>query len=301
MVEQLTDLDLKLSKEIEKFGPQSEGTTREAPGHEEIIFNMLSVNNSIITLGYRFDRLDIDDKLVLCTTVLTALIYGDVYEEIDPKIIDDLIVVIEKLFIYYDGTKFYYRGKYEEKDKYSLVGFFLFNNKDKKPIFYNYHERTIEPYNKVDEIDIVRMIKKYQADKIVSPKGSWGFTTYYDRFNKHSDKIFTHRGIVLKVIKATDKLKKNYVYPNGPGIVIQDQGSSGEWKSQPTLEFIKSEYTERYESLKKEDKTFLEQCGEKGRKKEGLGSKRYLVCLIECLLRENGNLIQNDLIFVKYY
>ena len=178
------------------------------------------------------------------------------------------------------------------------MGFFLFNNNDKKPIFYNYRERTIEPYNKVDEIDIVRMIKKYQKDKIVSPKGSWGFTTYYKRI-KYSDPIFTHNGIVLKVIKATDKLKKIYVYPNGPGIAIQDQGASGEWNSLLTLEFIKSEYSERYESLKKDDKTFLEQCGEKGRKKDG--SKRYLVCLIECLLRENGSLIQNDLIFVKYY
>jgi hypothetical protein len=285
-------INFKYSKLPNKYKPLDVG-----PGHEERIFDMLSVTNSI-TLAYRFDRLDIDDKLVLCTTILTALIYGDIYSEIDQNIIDDLIVVIEKLFIYYDGTKFYYRGIYEEKEKDFLVGFFLFNNDDKKPIFYNYHERTIEPYNKVDEIDIVRMIKKYQSDKILSPKGSWGFTTYYKRI-KYSDPIFTHNGIVLKVIKSTDKLKKNYVYPNGPGIVIQDQGASGEWNSQLTLEFIKSEYPERYGSLSTTDKTFMEQCGEKGRKKDG--SKRYLVCFIECLLRENGNLLQNDLIFVKYY
>jgi hypothetical protein len=280
------------SKLPNKYKPLDVG-----PGHEETIFDMLSVTNSIITLGYCFDRLDIDDKLVLCTAILTYLKHGDKYE-IEQTIIDDLIVVIQKLFIYYDGNKFYYKERYEEKEKDFLVGFFLFNNNDKKPIFYNYRERTIEPYNKVDEIDIVRMIKKYQKDKIVSPKGSWGFTTYYKRI-KYSDPIFTHNGIVLKVIKATDKLKKIYVYPNGPGIVIQDQGASGEWNSLLTLEFIKSEYSERYESLKKDDKTFLEQCGEKGRKKDG--SKRYLVCLIECLLRENGSLIQNDLIFVKYY
>jgi hypothetical protein len=251
---------------------------------------MLSVSQ-IITLGYRFDRLNIDDKLVLCTTVLTYLIYGDCEEEIDSKIIDDLIVIIEKLFIYYDGTEFYFKEKYEEKEKNHLVGFFLFNNDDKKPIFYHYHERKVEPYNKVDEIDIVRMIKKYQRDKILSPKGSWGFTTYYKRI-KYSDPIFTHNGIVLKVIKSTDKLKKSYVYPNGPGIVIQDQGASGEWNSKLTLEFIKKEYSEIYESLKKDDKIFLEKCGETGRKKDG--SKRYLVCLIECLLRMNDNLLQND-------
>ena len=55
--------------------------------HELKIFEMLKVED-LITLGYRFDRLNTDDKLVLCYTVLTALIYGDLYEEIDSKIID---------------------------------------------------------------------------------------------------------------------------------------------------------------------------------------------------------------------
>ena len=265
--------------------------------HELRIFDILAIGQEI-TLGYRFDRLNIDDKLVLCTTVLTAIIYGDLYEEIDSKIIDDLIIVIEKLFIYYDGKKFYYKEKYDERFKKDLVGFFLFNNEDKKPLFYNYSERIIQPYNKVDEIDIVRMIKRYQVDNILSLKGNWGFTTYYKRI-KFSDPIFTHNGIVLKVIKSKDKLKKNYVYPNGPGIVIQDQGSAGEWSSKLTLEFLKSEYPEIYESFNKEDKIFLEKCGEKGKNNEG--SKRYLVCLIECILRINNNFIQNDLIFVKYY
>lgn len=265
--------------------------------HELTIFEMLKVDD-LTTLGYRFDRLNIDDKLVLCAVVLTALLKGDIIEDIDSKIMDNLIVVIEKLFIYSDKTNFYYKEKYEDKYKKDLVGFFLFNNDEKKPIFYHYHHRKVEPYNKVDEIDIVRMIKKYQNDKVLSPKGSWGFTTYYKRI-KYSDPVFTHNGIVLKVIKSTDKLKKSYVYPNGPGIVIQDQGSSGEWNSKETLEFIKNEYSEIYNSLKVEDKSFLEKCGEKGRKSEG--SKRYLVCMIECILRMTGNLIQNDLIFVKYY
>lgn len=272
---------------------------RKDKNHELTIFEMLKVDgDNLITLGYRFDRLNIDDKLVLCYVALTALLYGYLIEGIDSKIIDDLIVVIEKLFIYSDGNKFYYKEKYEDRLKKDLVGFFLFNNDEKKPLFYNYNDRKVEPYNKVDEMDIVRMIKKYQKDKILSPKGSWGFTTYYKRI-KYSDPIFTHNGIVLKVIKSTDKLKKSYVYPNGPGIVIQDQGSSGEWNSKGTLEFIKNEYPEIYDSFSAEDKDFLEKCGEKGRKSEG--SKRYLVCMIECILRMQGNLIQNDLIFVKYY
>ena len=66
--------------------------------HELTVFEMLKVED-LITLGYRFDRLNIDDKLVLCYVVLTALLHGDLDENIDSKIIDDLILVIEKLFI----------------------------------------------------------------------------------------------------------------------------------------------------------------------------------------------------------
>ena len=280
--------------------PDKKGKLEKAEYHEIVIFEMLNIDiNSIITVGYRFDRLNIDDKLVLCYTVLTALIYGDLYGEIDSEIIDYLTVVIEKLFIYYDGTNFYYKEKYEDKYKRDLVGFFLFNNDEKKPIFYNYHERKVEPYNKVDEMDIVRMIKKYQKDKILSPKGSWGFTTYYKRI-KYTDE-FSHNGIVLKVIKSNDKLKKSYVYPNGPGIVIQDQGASGEWNSKLTLEFIKKEYSDIYNSFSEDEKQFLEKCGTNAKKEKGKAGKRYLVHMIECILRMNGNLIQNDLIFVKYY
>ena len=81
--------------------------------------------------------------------------------------------------------------------------------------------------------------------------------------------------------------------------LFKNKDLKGEWNSNLTLEFIKKEYPEIYNSLKAEDKIFLEKCGEKGRKSEG--SKRYLVCMIECILRMQGNLIQNDLIFVKYY
>ena len=112
--------------------------------HELTIFEMLKVDD-LTTLQYRFDRLNTDDKLVLCYIVLTALLKGDIIEDIDSKIIDDLIVVIEKLFIYSDQTNFYYREKYEDKYKKDLVGFFLFNNDEKKPIFYHYHHRKVEP------------------------------------------------------------------------------------------------------------------------------------------------------------
>ena len=60
---------------------------RKDKNHELTIFEMLKVDgDNLITLGYRFDRLNTDDKLVLCYVVLTALLYGDIIEDIDSKI-----------------------------------------------------------------------------------------------------------------------------------------------------------------------------------------------------------------------
>ena len=209
---------------------------------EKTIFEMLKINDdNEITIGYRFDRLSIDDKLVLGYSVLMYLKDDEITDEFDETIMKYLLVVIEKLFIYYDGTKYYYKEKYSSAD---VVGFFLYDNETKKPLFYNYNNREIELFNKVDEIDIVRMIKDYQTSTLLSFKGTWGFTTYYKRI-KYSDPVFTHNGIVLKVIKPTDKLKKSYVYPaSSPGIVIQDQGASGEWKPKQTYEYIQKEFSD---------------------------------------------------------
>jgi len=271
--------------------------------HELKIFAMLKIGgDNDITIGYRFDRLSIEDKLVLGYSVLLFLKDNEIIEGFDETIMKSCIRSMEKLFIYYDGQKYYYKDSYHDGSEKDICGFFLYDNESKKPLFYNYKDREIELFNKVDEIDIVRMIKDNQKNKSLSFTGSWGFTTYFKRI-KYSDPIFTHNGIVLKVIKPTDKLKKSYVYPaSSPGIVIQDQGASGEWKPLQTYEYILDEFKDIVQKFTKEDLLFLEKCstGKRQRNEEG-GSKRYLVCLIECCLRLRTQFIQNDLIFVKYY
>ena len=196
-----------------------------------------------------------------------------------------LIVCFEKLFIYYDN-KYYYSEKFKKGSENDIVGFILYYNNDKKPLFYNYDNRVIEIFNKVDEIDIIRMIKKNKNNKFLSQTGSWGFTTYSERL-KYGDPRYTHSGIVLKVIKSTDKLKKNYVYPSGPGIIIQDQ-ATGAWIGESTYEFIVTEFNDILETL---DPKY----------KEDFTNKRDYVCFIELCLRIKNKCIQNDLIFMKYY
>jgi len=149
--------------------------------------------------------------------------------------------------------------------------------------------REIEIFNKVDEIDIVRMIKANQNSKSLSVKGSWGFLTYSERI-KYADTRYTHNGIVLKVIKSGDKLKKSYVYPTGPGIIIQDQGT-GAWIGESTYQFIIDEFQDIFDSLSESNKIIL----------QNKNAKRDYVCFIECCLRMKELCIQNDLIFMKYY
>ena len=177
------------------------------------------------------------------------------------------------------------------KDKYSgekgLCGFFLYHNLNRRPVFYSYSAGIIEVYNKVDEIDLSRMVKSAQSNKSFQLKGSWGFTTYSERLKSQEH---NRNGIVLKVIKKGDKLRKNYVYPPGPGVVIQDSGGLGAWHSQPMLEFIDKEFKVEMDSMSTANKEIFMK-----------SDKSDYVSFIELSLRARGQLIQNDLIFMKYY
>ena len=257
--------------------------------HEKKVFQYLNLDiQNPITISYIFDRLSIEDKYILGYIVLLYLKEGELLEDIDETIIQNCIFSFEKLFIYYD-TKFYYSDQFKRGSEKDIVGFMLYYNIEKKPLFYNYENREIEIFNKVDEIDIVLMIKKNQKSKHLSMNGSWGFTTYSERI-KFGDPKYTHNGIVLKVIKSTDKLKKNYVYPSGPGIIIQDQ-ATGAWIGESTYQFIVDEFKDILDSLKSEIRETLEM----------KNTKRDYVCFIELCLRIKNKFIQNDLIFMKYY
>jgi len=256
--------------------------------HELKVFDYIGLKGlNKITIPYLFDRLSIDDKLVIGYSVLLYLKDNEV--TFDEDILNLLVTCLEKLFIYYDGTKYYYRDHFSRGDEKDLVGFFLYHNSDKKPLYYSYVNREIEIFNKVDEIDIVRMIKANRNSKSLSVKGSWGFLTYSERI-KYGDPRYNHNGIILKVVKSSDKLKKSYVYPTGPGIIIQDQ-ATGAWIGESTYQFILDEFQDIFDSLSEANKVTL----------QSKNAKRDYVCFIECCLRMKELCIQNDLIFMKYY
>ena len=256
--------------------------------YENVILDYLDLNNiNFIKISYAFDRLSFEDKLIVCYTVLLYLKEGESYEEME--FMDILVLICERLFIYYDN-EFKYFDKFKDANREKCTGIFLFHNMNKTPIFYYYNNREIEIYNKVDEIDIVRMIKKNQNNKIFQFNESWGFTTYSDRIKLTDPFNNNHKGIVLKVIKKTDKLRKNYVYPPGPGLIVQDQ-STGAWTGDRPVQFINDELSIFLDKMKPIDKDKLIKSN----------TKKYYVFFIELCLRMNKNFLQNDLIFMKYY
>ena len=257
--------------------------------HENIILDYLDLNNlNFIKYSYAFDRISFEEKLIICYTVLLYLKQGESYEEFE--FMDILVQICERLFIYYDGNEFQYHDKFIDKNREKLSGFFLYHNINKTPVFYYYDNREIEVYNKVDEIDIVRMIKKNQNNKSFQFNDSWGYTTYSDRIKLTDPFNNNHKGIVIKVIKKTDKLRKNYVYPPGPGLIIQDQ-STGAWTGDRPIQFINDELSKFLDKMKTTDKDKLMKSN----------SKKNFVFFIELCLRIDKNFLQNDLIFMKYY
>lgn len=240
------------------------------------ILENLHVENSVV-YQYLFDRLSYNDKLIICYSVLKYLKEDGIYDALD--FMKSLVKCVEKLFIYYDDESFNYYPVYEEKHKEHLRGFFLYHNLNKKPVFYKYETPEIEVFNRIDEIDISKMIKN--SKRTIICKGNWGFTTYVERHK------FKNNGITLKVIKRDDKLRKSYAYPPGPGIVIQDQIPG--WIGDSTREFIKKELNE-YLSRYNDNKNFIEK-----------GVKKEYVFFIELCLRLDSSCVQNDLIFMKYY
>ena len=241
-------------------------------------------NKHPIQYAYIVDRLSYHEKLILGYSVLLFIKNDEIYSEV--SFMKSLIEIIQSLFIYYnlEANTFIYRDTYEDKYKDELVGFFLYHNINKRPIFYQYENREIEIYNKVDEIDIVQMIRKNKNHKSLSLSGSWGFTTYSDR-NKYKD-----NGILLKVIKKSDKLKKRYVYPSGPGVNISSQ-STGAWIGESTLKFIQEDLSDYLEIMSETDRNqFISN-----------NVKKEYVFFIEICFRMKKVFIPSDLIFMKYY
>ena len=253
--------------------------------NESIILNSLELNDiNYVRFSYIFDTLSYNEKLILGYSIMIYLKEGESYEEME--FMDTLVRCMESLLIYNDNDTFIYDNKFQDKNRNKLIGFFLYHNINKKPFFYKYEKREIQLFNKIDQLDINQMITKNKNHKSIQIKGTWGFMIYSDRFKSKNN------GMVLKVIKSTDKLREKYTFPPGAGVVIISQ-SSGAWLGDSTGNFIKEEFPEFLDKIKEKDKFIKDS--------RGFGKKVNHVFFIELCLRTKNILIQSDLIFMKYY
>ena len=143
------------------------------------------------------------------------------------------------------------------------------------------------------------MILKYakKADLVIHA-GDIGDIKVLDELSKVSNLRAVYGNIDSAEIRSCTN-ENEYLNIEGFKIFVTHIAGKQPFYNKRVRNLIKKEYPEFYEPLSKEDKSFLDKCS-LGKQKDSF-SKRYLVCLIECILRMTGNLIQNDLIFVKYY
>ena len=263
---------------------------------------------NFVWISFVMDRLLFDDKIILLYCTLSYL-HGDLTIS-DEKILEDihlyLIPFFEPLFLYYGKDTYIYREKYEKKFKKQLVGGFLYHHINKKPIFFRYNsankkaddatqdKSTIEVFNRIQDIEISMMLQKVKGYPSLDMQGSWGFTMYSTlRVSKEA-----HNGIVLKAVKSTDRLRKNYTFPPGPGIICLSE-SGGAWKGESTFKFIQKDLKEFYDRLtpKAQDRLTKTETTTKNQK-----NKQARIFFIElCFRQMEKSFLQSDLVFAKYY
>ena len=261
---------------------------------ETHILKMLKLDRPhFIRYAYIIDRKTFDERIILLYSILGYL-HGDLNFERDIEhfIKEFLVPFFEPLFLYYDKGKFAYFPKYNDRNKDKLVGAFLYHHINKKPIFYRYEDKQIKVFDRVDEINIVQTLEKAKKDKSLAMTGSWGYTTYSDCKVCREE----HNGIVLKAIKSTDALRKNYVYPPGPGIVCLNEGVAS-WRGNSTAMFIQTDLRKYYDALSEADQQALTTSDTTKNQK----NKKARVMFIELCFRMRRSFIQSDLIFLKYY
>ena len=110
---------------------------------------------------------------------------------------------------------------------------------------------------------------------------------YSDRYRKKQN------GIVCKVVNKSDKLRKSYNYPPGPGAIIRDTNKNdNRILSTNPLQFIRTEF-----------KSYMESGGDKAKdyfETDETQSKMKCSVLIELCMRDKGRILSLELIYLKY-
>jgi len=256
-------------------------STRSFSPNEQQIISMLSLRDEYeyVKYAYIVDRLTFNNKKILLFSIMNYLHTQKLIG--NQKLVDILILILQKQFIYYDKRTFQYHSEY--KEEYKLWGFFIYHSINKAPVCYSYQKNKIQISEEIDNVAIHRVLLTLKRKKKWNTKNiHWGYTIYSERY-KHTD-----NGIVLKIVKKNDPVKDRYIFPPGPGNVVMSQ-SIGAWLGDSTLNFIMSEIPE-YQFFEKIDKKRLQ---------KNYTKKEY-VFFLEMYLRKVNQFFPRDLIWIKY-
>ena len=249
------------------------------------IFKFMNIDDDI-KYQYIMDRLSFSEKKILLYSLLYSIKENKI---INKKIYKYLLSSFESLLLYYneETENYEYHYQYDDKNKFNLIGGFLYHHYNKQVYFFKYESGKLSIFNKIDEMSIISSLKKIKKTIFTE---TWGYTTFSSRYKKNDN------GIIMKIVK---KDAKKVSYPPGPGNICRDSNNNkGGTTSEETLLFIQKD---------KEMSRILSECGEQDKKilKSFLDYNKFkskidYSLFIEISFRILNRFIQSDLIWLKY-
>ena len=209
------------------------------------IFKFMNISDDI-KYQYIIDRLSFSEKKILLYSLLYSIKENKI---INKKIFKYLLLSFESLLLYYneETENYEYHYQYDEKNKFNLIGGFLYHHYNRQVYFLKYDSGKLSVFNKIDEMSIISSFKKIKKINFTT---SWGYTTFSSRYKKNDN------GIIMKIVKNDNNKKVSY--PPGPGNICRDSNNNiGGTTSEETLLFIQKD---------KEMKEILSDCGKSDKK-----------------------------------
>jgi len=199
----------------------------------------------------------------------------------DKEYLDHILSYGKKLFIDYDeaGDRFSY-----SKDSGPFYGFVLYHPRNKKLYSYRYSRDG-------DIISLTNAIDHLQIEQQLGPRpqttykgDSWGFMIFSERYRRKQN------GIVCKVVDKSDRLRKSYHYPPGPGAILRDTNKNdNRILSTDPLQFIQREF-----------KSAMALKGAQAYFEGDDQSKMKCSVVIELCLRKTDRILSQELVYLKY-
>ena len=167
------------------------------------------------TLGYIFDRCDLNDK---CGILYANLKYRELNES---KYHSEFRTMLEPYLIYSNNEDYYFGEEKIYYKKLKLFGFYLYFQD--KPLFFEYYNEEIQLCDEVQLINIEKSLKRFKTSQVgkIYKKHSplWGYSIKRIK-NKTEETVF----------KFVQPGTKDIKFPPGPGNVCIENnlGSSKE-------------------------------------------------------------------------